>query len=106
MEFKFTKTVYKPLNINVMQAKKTFKIGEYAIGGIITVQITGKIVQIKALDWFTKKVVSSGSTTIDNWSQISNYLNDLTSSYYADTIMNWIRLKTNTVRPKQAILNL
>jgi len=81
-----------------MQATKTFKIGEYAIGGKINVKIAGKVILISAHDWTTNKVVSSGSTQIDqsnSRSQIDNYLNELTSSYYAEKILNWIISKVN-----------
>ena len=76
--------------------KKTFKIGEYCKGGIIAVEITGKVVQIKALDWNTKKQISTGSVMSDErqaqW-KIDSYLNDLTSSYYASKVMDWIKTK-------------
>ena len=74
-------------------AKKTFKIGEYAVGGIIAVEITGKVVQIRALDYYSKNVVSSGTTSITERNAkwlIDKYLNELTSSYYADKILTWI----------------
>jgi len=78
-------------------AQKTFKIGEYAIGGIITVRIIDTIVGINALDWNTKKVVMNNTFQVHdfhgcNYSEIDNYLNELTSSYYADRILNWIKL--------------
>jgi hypothetical protein len=77
-------------------AKKQFKIGERAIGGIIAVEITGKVIQIKALDYFSKKEVSSGSMVATErqaqW-KVDNYLNQLTSSYYADKILTWIKTK-------------
>lgn len=79
-------------------AKKQFKIGECAIGGIISVEITGKVIQIKALDWDSKKVVSSGSTISEDSNSrrnIDDYLNDLTTCYYADKILKWIESKIN-----------
>lgn len=81
-----------------MNATKSFRIGEYALGGIIQVQITGKLIMINALDWNTKKVITSGSAMLneyDSLRKIDNYLNDLTSSYYADKILNWIKSKIN-----------
>jgi hypothetical protein len=77
-------------------AKKQFKIGEYAVGGIISVDITGKVIQVKALDYFTKEVVSSGtgiSTDEGCRSKLDEYLNDLTSFYYAEKILEWIESK-------------
>ena len=77
-------------------AKKQFKIGECAVGGIIAVEITGKVIQIKALDYYSKKEVSSGSGMSDErnvqW-KLDSYLNDLTTSYYASKIMDWIKTK-------------
>jgi hypothetical protein len=77
-------------------AKKQFKIGEYAVGGIISVEITGKVIEVKALDYFTKKVVSSGtelSTDEGARRKLDEYLNDLTSFYYAEKILEWIESK-------------
>lgn len=77
-------------------ATKQFKIGEYAVGGIIKVTIKGKLVQIEALDYFSKKQVSSGtcmSTDYDAFWKVKEYLNELTSSYYASKIMEWIESK-------------
>ena len=77
-------------------ATKSFKIGEYAVGGIIKVDITGKVIQIKALDYFTKEVVSSGtelSTDPNIERKLDDYLNDLTSYYYAEKILDWIKSK-------------
>lgn len=84
------------------QATKSFKIGEYAVGGIIKVMITGKVIQIQALDYNSKEVVQQGTVTTELRSaerQITDFLNDLTSSYYAGKIMDWI---TNKVDLKSA----
>jgi hypothetical protein len=79
-------------------AQKTFKIGEYAIGGIITVRIVDTIVGINALDWNTKKVVMNNNFVVkdsffnDPYQEINEYLNELTSFYYAGKILDWIKL--------------
>jgi hypothetical protein len=81
-----------------MGAKKRFKIGESALGGIIDVEIYGKLISVKALDWTTKKVVSSGSAMVDDYNcseKIENYLLDLTTCYYAGKMMEWIKSKRN-----------
>ena len=79
-------------------AKRQFKIGEYAVGGIIAVEITGKVIQVKALDYNSKKEVSSGSVMSDErqaqW-KLDNYLNDLTTSYYAGKVLDWIKTKVS-----------
>lgn len=72
---------------------KSFKIGEYAIGGIIKVNLTGKLIQVYAMDWNTREIVSKGTTsTYDpRWMNLlDSYLNRLTSSYYAEKVFNWI----------------
>jgi hypothetical protein len=81
---------------------KQFKIGEYAVGGIIKVSKI-KIkdehftdhVMIEALDYTTKKVVVS--SRFFDWGDeaMSNFLNELTSSYYADKILDFIKNKLN-----------
>lgn len=79
-----------------MTATKSFKLGEYAVGGIIKVDINGKFIQIKALDWFTKQVVSSGSAMSDDNNfeyKVNEYLTDLSTTYYAGKIMDWIKSK-------------
>lgn len=90
------------------QATKTFKIGEYAKGGVITVEIRGKIITIIGKDWdfsagsnkgssqknakeFTRGTILS--TQEDAERQILNFLNELTTSYHADNILKWIKSK-------------
>lgn len=76
---------------------KMFKIGEYAVGGIIKVDIDNKSgvaggeVAISALDWNTKQPVQGTRFVATNFNGIDNYLNELTSSYYAGKIMEWIK---------------
>jgi hypothetical protein len=93
-------------------ATKTWKIGEYCKGGVITVEIKGKVINIIAKEWD----YSTGSKKSSNQSQAKefsrctvmmyhiflsadahrmcdNYLNDLTTSYYSDQILDWIKLK-------------
>jgi hypothetical protein len=87
---------------------KTFKIGEYCVGGIITVEITGKILTIINKDWDTSagynrgsnqsraKELSRGSVVIgDSWwrMQAFMYLTELTTAYYADKILDWVEKK-------------
>ena len=80
-----------------MSAKKSFKIGECAVGGIIQVELKGKMLSVKALDYNSKREVQSGSILTDEYNaywKTMNYLNELTSSYYADKIMKFIESKT------------
>jgi len=89
-------------------ATKTFKIGEYCKGGVITVETTAKKVTIIAKDWDfsagSKK--SSNQSNAKEWNrlevstsssdaerQLDWFLCDLTTSYYAGEVMDWIRTK-------------
>jgi len=95
---------------------KTFKIGEYAKGGIITVEIQGDQVTVIGKDWD----VSTGTRRSSNQSNAKEFtratftrparpfwgdgyqkriiekLNDLTTSYYADEVYNWIESQFKT----------
>ena len=90
-------------------ATKTFKIGEYAKGGVITAEATKDKVTIIQKEWDYSKGSSKGSdqsnakelsrltvSTDKNGSErtIDNYLCDLTSSYYAGQILDWVKTKT------------
>ena len=83
-------------------ATKSFKIGEYAIGGIIKVDINGKVIQVKALDYYSKNEVMSGSVMSDEYDakrKLDNFLHELTSSYYAGKVMKWIESKVEIRNP-------
>lgn len=71
---------------------KQFKIGEYAIGGIIKVEIVNDYVFIDALDYNTKKSVLHDKYIYrlsDKW-DVDTALHDLTSTYYAGKIIDYI----------------
>jgi TolB-like protein len=77
-------------------ATKTFKIGEYAIGGIIRVQTDKTRVEVKALDWNTNEVLQSASFDLremDVRYKVNEKLNELTSSYHAEKVLSWIESK-------------
>lgn len=90
------------------KATKTWKIGEYAKGGVITVEITGKVIAIIGKDWDTStgyrkssnqsnaKEFTRGTVTADDsqaYRKMYFFLTDLTTSYYADSILKWIESK-------------
>jgi uncharacterized lipoprotein YajG len=78
-------------------ATKTFKIGEYAMGGIIQVKVTGKIIQVFVKDYYTNETLRTGTTSTEDEGverKLSDFLNDVTTSYYADKVMKWIKEKT------------
>lgn len=91
-----------------MKKTKTWKLGEWAEGGIITVEVRGKIVVIIGKEWdFSKGSTKSSdqsnakeftrgtilSTDSGSYLKIINYLCGLTTSYYADQIIKWIESK-------------
>jgi len=88
---------------------KTWKIGEYAKGGVITVEVQGKVITVIGKDWDMSQGTRKGSnqsnakefTRIevnveqrDADRQLSMFLNDLTTSYYTDKLMEWIESKS------------
>ncbi len=87
---------------------KTWKIGEYAKGGVITVEIQGEIINVIGKDWDMSQGTKRGSnqsnakeftreTVLSSHNNsrriLSNFLNDLTTSYYSDKIVEWIESK-------------
>jgi hypothetical protein len=76
---------------------KQFKIGERAVGGIIKINTEKKNnlhnITISALDWYNKRELYSATFQLKDERQIDNYLNELTTSYYADKIINYIKNK-------------
>ena len=80
------------LNQHHFNMTKTFKIGEYAVGGIVKVSVRNFDVKIQALDWNTKEVVEERDFNKMNLNEVQFYLEDqITSHYYADKIMKFIK---------------
>jgi hypothetical protein len=88
--------------------KKTWKIGEYAKGGVISVEINGKVITIIGKEWDSSQGYNRGSnqsnakeftrgTILSNDSDAERkmffFLTDLTTAYYADNIIQWIKSK-------------
>jgi uncharacterized protein YpuA (DUF1002 family) len=91
-----------------MKAQKTFKIGEYAIGGIIVAEINNDKVTIISKQWdtsagYTKKSSQKNAKELtrisvqvddsNSYSRIDNYLNYLSTSYYSSKVIEWIETK-------------
>lgn len=87
---------------------KTFKIGEYCKGGIITVEINGSVIDIIGKDWdtsagytkksnqsnakeFTRETYNAGDRNVER--QMMDFLEDLTTHYYASEVVSWIKSK-------------
>lgn len=72
---------------------KTWKLGEYASGGIIQAKVSqnGSAVAIRVLDMYTKEVLA---VRLFRWPldrfNMEMYLNELTTSYYSNVILDWI----------------
>ena len=78
-------------------AKKQFKIGECAVGGIIAVECTNNNVTVNALDYYSKKsVVTPLRLSVNTPNDLHNvecYIWELTTSYYTSKIIDWIKEK-------------
>lgn len=91
-------------------ATKTFKIGEYCKGGVITVEITKKTITVIGKDWdfstgsrkssdqsnakeFTRETVAINDSQANRI--LTQFLNELTTHYYSEQVMDWIREKAN-----------
>ena len=91
-------------------ATKTWKIGEYCKGGIITAIATKNKVTIIAKDWDMTQGTKRGSnqsnakewdrlevelSSGDVYRKLYNYLVDLSTHYWAEVIIDWAESKTN-----------
>ena len=78
-----------------MAAKKTFKIGEYCKGGIISVEIQGKIITVIGKEMsgkeFTRGTAESDDPGVRR--KLFMFISDLTSAYYTDKVIDWIATK-------------
>lgn len=87
---------------------KTWKIGEYAQGGIITVEIKGKSIFVIGKEWDYSKGSRRSSdqsnaqefrrdtVAVDDGGarfKLYNVLSEITTHYYAETIIEWIESK-------------
>lgn len=77
-----------------MSKTKTWKIGEECVGGIIQVKISEDktMVGIRNATWGKNETLGARSYRLGRCGhEIELYLNELTSSYYASKIMDWIK---------------
>ena len=90
-------------------ANKTFKIGEVCIGGVITVETTAKTITVISKEWDNSGGYSRAASqtnakelnrpTVDvsdnnAYRKLDQYLSDLSTSYWASQIMEWIESKS------------
>jgi hypothetical protein len=74
-------------------ASKTFKIGECAVGGIIRVNTNGEMIEVRSMDWDTNDILSKyeiNARRQDARNDLDNVLNELTTHYYAEKIIEWV----------------
>jgi hypothetical protein len=78
---------------------KQWKIGEYAIGGIIKAEVIREnpnslLIQLQALEYNnpTRVVMADwAETDRSKWREgLDNTLNEMTTCYYADKVLDWI----------------
>jgi len=74
---------------------KTFKIGEYCRGGIIVADVNKGIVKITVQDWDTKETIDCKLMYDFDEFAMNMFLNDQTSCYYADKVMDYIKKALN-----------
>jgi len=76
-------------------AKKTFKPGEYAHGGLITVEATNTKIKIQFLDYQTKQPIGIERTfsVVGSRVDINMFVADNATSYYGDTVCEWLDTK-------------
>ncbi len=89
-------------------ASKTWKLGEVCRGGVVTIETTKTQVKVIAKEWDTSKGYSKGSdqSKAKEWDRlevdlsdtsaeykVDDFLNDLTTSYWASEIVSWIKTK-------------
>jgi hypothetical protein len=74
--------------------RKTFKIGEYCIGGELQVISNKNTLTINAIDYEHREAILTKVFTLPNCLnnyELSEYLEELTSCYYAEQIINYIK---------------
>jgi len=89
-------------------ATKTWKIGEYAKGGVITTEVRGTKIVVIGKDWdfSTGSRRSSNQKNAKEWCrleletkgknirrEVQMFIEDITTSYYTDQIIKWFESK-------------
>ena len=81
-----------------MNKTKTWKIGEECVGGIIQIKVSegtyfpqGTTIKVLVKKWKSGEVIYSNIFGRIHESQIVNHLHEMTTSYYASIIMEWIK---------------
>jgi len=72
---------------------KTWKIGEYCAGGVIRAKSCGELVKLEVRDYFTDELLNSSAFGRIHERQVVEFLENFTTSYYADKVRQWIKEK-------------
>jgi len=72
---------------------KTWKIGEYCAGGVIRAKSRGDIVKLEIRDYFTDELLNHGAFGRIHEKYILQYLQEFTTPYHADKVVQWIKEK-------------
>lgn len=72
-------------------AKKTFKPGENAEGGIISVECKSDIIMVEFKEWVSKKVILQRSFQLTGSRySIEMYVADHATCYYGSCVVEWL----------------
>ena len=81
-----------------MNKSKTWRIGEECVGGIIQAKVSegtylpqGTTVKILIKDWKTKETLDSQVFGRIHESRLESFLHDMTTSYHASNVMEWVK---------------
>ena len=86
-----------------MNKTKTWKIGESCVGGIIQAKVSenayfpgSTTVKILIKDWKTSEILDSQVFGRIHESRLESFLHDMTTSYYASNVMEWVKANAFT----------
>ena len=94
------------------KSTRTFKIGEYARGGVITAEVKGDEITIIGKEWDFSQGSTRGASqknakewirfnmkndAHNGYHKLQEFLCDLTSYGWADKIMKWIETKIKII---------
>ena len=72
---------------------KTWRIGEYCTGGVIRAKSFGELVKLEIRDYYSDAILNHGAFGRIHERYILQYLEEFTSPYHADKVLQWIKVK-------------
>jgi hypothetical protein len=81
--------------------KKTFKIGEYIVGGILQVETQKESITINFRDYFSKDIVLTKTFPVNNdiIRNIQFFIEENGTPYYADKVTQYIKDNVELPQP-------